>query len=96
MRIRPKDVAPSTPQRLAVIGGGVMGRGIALVGAAAGMDVSVLDVSPEAAERAVAEIRRIAEREESRGRLRGTSADVIGAHQADFELCRSREFRYRD
>jgi 3-hydroxyacyl-CoA dehydrogenase/enoyl-CoA hydratase/3-hydroxybutyryl-CoA epimerase len=37
----------------------------------------VLDVSPEAAERAVAEIRRIAEREESRGRLRGTSSDVM-------------------
>jgi 3-hydroxyacyl-CoA dehydrogenase / enoyl-CoA hydratase / 3-hydroxybutyryl-CoA epimerase len=77
MRVRPKSVAPSTPQRLAVIGGGVMGRGIALVGATVGMDVSVLDVSPEAAERAVAEIRRIAEREESRGRLRGTSADVM-------------------
>ena len=47
MKMRPKDVPASKPARIAVIGGGVMGRGIAYVAAQAGMQVDLIDVSDD-------------------------------------------------
>ena len=49
MKMRPKDVAPSKPARVTVIGGGVMGRGIAYVAAQAGLQVDLIDMSDEVA-----------------------------------------------
>lgn len=79
MKMRPKDVPPSKPARVAVIGGGVMGRGIAYVAAQAGMQVDLIDVSDETAAKGRDAIARSAERDAERGRLRGgAAAEVIG------------------
>jgi len=77
MKMRPKDVAPTKPARVAVIGGGVMGRGIAYVAAQAGMHVDLIDVSDETAAKARDAIAKSAERDSERGRLRGSVTDVI-------------------
>jgi 3-hydroxyacyl-CoA dehydrogenase/enoyl-CoA hydratase/3-hydroxybutyryl-CoA epimerase len=78
MKIRPKDIAPTKPARVAVIGGGVMGRGIAYVAAQAGMQVDLIDMSDEVAAKARDAIAKSAERDSERGRLRGAVTDVIG------------------
>jgi 3-hydroxyacyl-CoA dehydrogenase/enoyl-CoA hydratase/3-hydroxybutyryl-CoA epimerase len=77
MKMRPKDVPASKPARVAVIGGGVMGRGIAYVAAQAGMQVDLIDVSDEVALKSRQAIAKSAERDAERGRLRGTYAEVI-------------------
>jgi 3-hydroxyacyl-CoA dehydrogenase/enoyl-CoA hydratase/3-hydroxybutyryl-CoA epimerase len=78
MKMRPKDVPPTKPARVAVIGGGVMGRGIAYVAAQAGMQVDLIDVSDDVALKSRQSIAKSAERDAERGRLRGGSyADVI-------------------
>ncbi|HWV43205.1 3-hydroxyacyl-CoA dehydrogenase NAD-binding domain-containing protein [Pseudorhodoplanes sp.] len=83
MKMRPKDVPPSKPARVSVIGGGVMGRGIAYVSAQAGMQVDLIDVSDDVAAKSRQAIAKSAERDAERGRLRGGShADVIGRIQA--------------
>lgn len=71
MKMRPKHVPPSKPSRVAVIGGGVMGRGIAYVAAQAGMQVDLIDVSDEMAAKGRDAIAKSAERDAERGRLRG-------------------------
>jgi 3-hydroxyacyl-CoA dehydrogenase/enoyl-CoA hydratase/3-hydroxybutyryl-CoA epimerase len=79
MKMRPKDVPASKPARIAVIGGGVMGRGIAYVSAQAGIEVHLIDVSDEMAAKAKEAIAKNAARDAERGRLRGGSAgDVTG------------------
>ena len=77
MKMRPKDVAPSKPARITVIGGGVMGRGIAYVAAQAGLQVDLIDMSDEVAAKSRDVIARSAERDGERGRLRGSVADVM-------------------
>ena len=78
MKMRPKDIPASKPARVVVIGGGVMGRGIAYVAAQAGMQVDLIDVSDETAAKARDAIAKSAERDGERGRLRGTVSDVMG------------------
>jgi 3-hydroxyacyl-CoA dehydrogenase/enoyl-CoA hydratase/3-hydroxybutyryl-CoA epimerase len=79
MKMRPKDVPQTKPARVAVIGGGVMGRGIAYVAAQSGLQVDLIDVSDEVAAKSRQSIAKNAERDAERGRLRGGShADVIG------------------
>ena len=83
MKMRPKDVAASKPAKVTVIGGGVMGRGIAYVAAQAGMQVDLIDVSDDVALKSRQSIAKNAERDAERGRLRGGSyADVIGRIRA--------------
>lgn len=78
MKMRPKAVPPSKPARVTVIGGGVMGRGIAYVAAQAGMQVDLIDVSEETAAKGREAIANNADRDAERGRLRGGSpAEVI-------------------
>ncbi|GAA2645874.1 3-hydroxyacyl-CoA dehydrogenase NAD-binding domain-containing protein [Streptomyces lunalinharesii] len=48
---RPKDVAPHTVRKVAVLGAGMMGAGIAYACAKAGIDVVLKDVTLEAAQR---------------------------------------------
>ncbi len=51
-----KPGAAAGVQRVAVVGGGTMGNGIAQVFATAGIDVAMVDVKPEFVERALATI----------------------------------------
>jgi 3-hydroxyacyl-CoA dehydrogenase/enoyl-CoA hydratase/3-hydroxybutyryl-CoA epimerase len=77
MKMRPKDVAPTKPAQVAVIGGGVMGRGIAYVAAQAGLKVELIDVSDEVAQKSRDAIAKSAERDGERGRLRGGTAGEV-------------------
>ena len=82
MKMRPKNVPASKPAKVTVIGGGVMGRGIAYVAAQAGLQVDLIDVSEDVALKSRQSIAKNAERDAERGRLRGTYADVIGRIRA--------------
>lgn len=70
LKARPVDLPSSQVRHLAVLGGGVMGRGIAQVAAMAGIEVTLLDVSEEAASRSVEAIGKLAEKEAAKGRLK--------------------------
>jgi len=59
-----------------VVGAGQMGGGIAQVSAAAGLDVVLTDVSPEALERAVAAMRRGMERQVAKGRATAEAVEA--------------------
>jgi 3-hydroxybutyryl-CoA dehydrogenase len=80
-------------ERVAVVGGGIMGNGIAQVIAQAGLQVTIVDVSEAALERATARIERSLERSVRAGRCTdaearaareriATSADLAGAAAA--------------
>ena len=56
-------------RRIAVVGGGTMGSGIAHVSALAGLEVVLVDTDPAALERAVATIGRNLERQRAKGRI---------------------------
>lgn len=77
LRVRPDHVPPSQVAHLAVIGAGVMGRGIALNAAIRGIRVTMLDASAENAEKGREEIARYLQREAERGRLRSTPDDIL-------------------
>ena len=63
--------------RVGVVGAGTMGAGIAEVAARAGHPVTVLDVVPGVAERAVSGVRERLERDATRGRLDAAEADAV-------------------
>lgn len=68
-----------TIDRVGVIGGGLMGSGIAEVAAAAGCDVLVHEVSPEASEAAQGRVAKSLDRAVSRGKLEeATRGDIVG------------------
>lgn len=72
---------PTTPpaERVAVIGAGMMGAGIALNAASAGLDVILKDVSQEAADRGKEHARKVLVRKVAKGELTdGESRDVLG------------------
>lgn len=48
---RPKDVPPAPTQKIAMLGAGLMGAGIAMVSAQAGIEVVLLDTTREAADK---------------------------------------------
>lgn len=48
--VRPKDVAAQTVEKVGILGAGMMGAGIALVSAQAGIDVVLIDQKQEAAD----------------------------------------------
>jgi 3-hydroxybutyryl-CoA dehydrogenase len=61
--VAPAATSPaSRVTRVAVVGGGVMGNGIAQVFATAGLDVELVDVKPELVERALGQIGKSLER----------------------------------
>jgi 3-hydroxyacyl-CoA dehydrogenase/enoyl-CoA hydratase/3-hydroxybutyryl-CoA epimerase len=64
---RPKDVPPSTVKKLGVLGGGMMGQGIAYVAARAGIEVAILDRTCELAEQGKAYSRTLVEKANARG-----------------------------
>ncbi len=61
-------------ERIAVIGGGTMGNGIAHVAAKFGLQVTLCDVSEEFLQRALAAIEKNLSREVSKGKLEETAA----------------------
>lgn len=78
MAMRPAGLPPSRVGSLAVLGAGVMGRGIAQAAAAAGVEVKLLDVSAEAARRSVDAIRATAAKEAEKGRLKLPVEELLG------------------
>jgi 3-hydroxyacyl-CoA dehydrogenase/enoyl-CoA hydratase/3-hydroxybutyryl-CoA epimerase len=76
---RPAGVTVPPVRRLAVLGAGMMGAGIAQVAAAAGLDVVLLDAQAEAAERGKARAVDAWAREQAGGRC---SADEAAARAA--------------
>ena len=84
-------------ERMAVIGAGTMGNGIAQVCATTGYQVTLIDVVPKQLERAMASINKSVEKLHSKGRLTAgerdaaltnitTSAEVAAASTADFVI----------
>jgi 3-hydroxybutyryl-CoA dehydrogenase len=64
-------------EHIAVIGAGTMGSGIAQVCAAAGRQVTLIDVMPKQLERAVASISQSAEKLHSKGRLTDDEREAV-------------------
>jgi 3-hydroxybutyryl-CoA dehydrogenase len=84
-------------ERIAVVGAGTMGSGIAQVCATAGYPVTLIDVVPGQLERALASIRRSVEKLHSKGRLTDeqreaaltkitTATEVAAAAEADLVI----------
>ena len=82
-------------ERIAIIGAGTMGNGIAQACTAAGYQVTLIDVVPEQLERALASINKSVEKLHSKGRLTDeqreaalanitTASEVTAAAAADF------------
>jgi 3-hydroxyacyl-CoA dehydrogenase / enoyl-CoA hydratase / 3-hydroxybutyryl-CoA epimerase len=74
---RPKEIPKATFTRVGVLGAGMMGAGIAHVVAAAGIEVMLLDMTVEAAEKGKAYSQKILAKEVARGKRTQASADAI-------------------
>ena len=66
---RPQGVAPGKVNRLAVLGAGMMGAGIAYAAAARGIDVVVKDASLELAQRALASADKLLAKRQEKGEI---------------------------
>ena len=66
---RPAGIGPRAFRRIGVLGAGLMGGGIALVAARAGMEVVLVDLDREAAERGISALRKHDEAAVAAGRL---------------------------
>ena len=69
----------STAHRLGVVGGGQMGQGIAQIAAQAGLDVILVDVSPELAAAAIGKLGRTLDKLVEKGKLTGAARDATRA-----------------
>ena len=76
---RPKDAPPAELKRIGMLGAGLMGAGIAYESARAGIDVVLLDVSIEAAEKGRAYSQRLVDRDRSRGRITDEAGQALMA-----------------
>jgi 3-hydroxyacyl-CoA dehydrogenase/enoyl-CoA hydratase/3-hydroxybutyryl-CoA epimerase len=74
---RPDGYETRTPTKVAVLGAGMMGAGIAYVSAQAGIDVVLKDVSIEAAERGKDYSRKLLDKAISRGRMTEEKKDAF-------------------
>lgn len=75
--------------RVAVIGGGLMGSGIAEVSARAGHDVIVVEAQQAAADAAYARLEKSLHRAEEKGKLteaEGSAADILGRIRVETDL----------
>jgi 3-hydroxybutyryl-CoA dehydrogenase len=80
-------------QKVAVIGTGLMGRGIAYAAAAGGLNVSLHDVSGEALNRALVQIRRDMDEAVARGKMSSGEVEAaLGRLQPDQELDSDADF----
>ncbi|MBN8607291.1 MAG: enoyl-CoA hydratase/isomerase family protein [Caulobacterales bacterium] len=74
---RPQGVPEYPVKKVAVIGAGLMGAGIAYVQAKAGIETVLLDVSQESAEKGKAYSQRIVDKDVSRGKITKEKGDEI-------------------
>jgi 3-hydroxyacyl-CoA dehydrogenase/enoyl-CoA hydratase/3-hydroxybutyryl-CoA epimerase len=74
---RPKDIAPRQVRKVAVLGAGMMGAGIAYACARAGIDVVLKDVSLEAALKGKGYSEKLCAKAVSRGRTTQEKADAL-------------------
>jgi 3-hydroxyacyl-CoA dehydrogenase / enoyl-CoA hydratase / 3-hydroxybutyryl-CoA epimerase len=74
---RPKGVAPRQVRKVAVLGAGMMGAGIAYSCARAGIDVVPKEVSPQAAAKGRAYSEKLCAKAVSRGRTTREKADAL-------------------
>jgi 3-hydroxyacyl-CoA dehydrogenase / enoyl-CoA hydratase / 3-hydroxybutyryl-CoA epimerase len=72
---RPKDVATRKFSKIAVVGAGMMGAGLAHVSALAGLEVALVDTSLEAAEKGKAYSAKILDSQVKKGRLTAEARD---------------------
>lgn len=90
---RPDGIEPTKAEKVAVLGAGMMGAGIAYVSAQAGMDVVLKDISQEAADKGKAYSEKLLDKALERGRITAEKkAEVLGrihatADYADLEGC---------
>ncbi|MCW2830737.1 MAG: 3-hydroxyacyl-CoA dehydrogenase [Aeromicrobium sp.] len=74
---RPDGIAPTRAEKVAVLGAGMMGAGIAYVSAQAGMQVVLKDVSLEAAEKGKAYSQNLLDKQVAKGRLTEQKRDEV-------------------
>lgn len=74
---RPKDIAPRKVEKVAVLGAGMMGAGIAYSCARAGMQVVLKDITPEAAQKGKAYAEGLLAKALSRGRTTEQQRDEL-------------------
>ncbi len=74
---RPKDAAPTDAKKVAVLGAGMMGAGIAYVQAMAGVETVLLDTTIEAAEKGKAYSKGLLGKAVQRGKMDQAKADAI-------------------
>lgn len=72
-------------KKVAVVGGGLMGAGIAEVSARAGHDVIVLESNEDAGKAALGRLERSLQRAEAKGKI-GSAADVLGRIRVEIDL----------
>ncbi len=87
-RGRPEGIERFEPQKMVVLGAGMMGAAIAYVCAKAGIEVVLKDVSLEAAERGKGYSQALVEKAVSRGRT--SEEQAAAATRADYAQCRRR------
>ncbi|MFE6397889.1 3-hydroxyacyl-CoA dehydrogenase NAD-binding domain-containing protein [Streptomyces alboflavus] len=76
-RNRPQGIEPRTVRKVAVLGAGMMGAGIAYSCARAGIEVVLKDVSAEAAQKGKAYSEKLCAKAVSRGRTTQEKADAL-------------------
>ncbi|UPK74889.1 3-hydroxyacyl-CoA dehydrogenase NAD-binding domain-containing protein [Nocardioidaceae bacterium SCSIO 66511] len=90
---RPDGIEQSKATKLAILGAGMMGAGIAYVSAKAGIDVVLKDISAEAAEKGKGYSTKLLDKQVEKGRMTAEKRDEIlaritpTADYADLEGC---------
>lgn len=74
---RPEGVPPFEVKRLGVLGAGMMGSGIAYVSALAGLEVVLIDVTQEVAEKGKTHAAALLEKQVARGRTTPAERDAV-------------------
>ena len=75
--MRPKDVAKFVPKKVAVLGAGMMGAGIAYVQAGVGMDSVLIDTTQEGADRGLEYSQKLTGKSVKRGKMTQEKADAL-------------------
>jgi 3-hydroxyacyl-CoA dehydrogenase/enoyl-CoA hydratase/3-hydroxybutyryl-CoA epimerase len=91
---RPKDVPPSPTKKLAMLGAGMMGAGIATVSAQAGIEVILLDRDIAAAEKGKAHARDVLTKRIGKGMTAEKVEELLAriTPTADFEMLKGCDF----
>jgi 3-hydroxyacyl-CoA dehydrogenase/enoyl-CoA hydratase/3-hydroxybutyryl-CoA epimerase len=88
LKDRPLGFVKNKVQKIGILGAGLMGSGIAYASAAAGIDVVLIDSTPELAEKGITSVRKIVDKQVAKGSLSAQRAEqIINRVQAtvDFE-----------